>query len=346
MTLIACFIGGLLLGVLAEQVWHRTRDRPTPSRSVDAMAGDAGPPRRRRRGRRIAAFSLVALVVLGLIVAGSGYLYARSQFNRIEKVPVGEELVGGSDGTNYLLVGTDNRPGVAGNRSDTILVLRTVGDTSTIMSIPRDLLVTIPGRDGEHRINAAYSDGPAQLIRTVQQTLRVPIDRYVEINFVSFGGLVDALGGVTIDFPFPASDSKSGLDIARAGPQRLNGDQALAYVRSRTYTEIKDGRPVTDPTADLGRVQRQQTFLRTVLGEAGRSRNPFKLAEIGRSLRKGLKIDDDMTLVDALRFARNMGRFDPETVVPPTTATRTSGGASVLVLQDPAAGAVLGLFRS
>ena len=90
------------------------------------------------------------------------------------------------------------------------------------MSIPRDLFVTIPGREGQHRINTAYNDGPATLIRTVQQSLGIPLDRYIEINFVSFAGLVDSLGGVTINFPHPATDPKSGLERAadRSGGAR------------------------------------------------------------------------------------------------------------------------------
>ncbi len=288
---------------------------------------------------------LAGVAVVLVVAAAGGYLYADGQFDKIEKVAVGDQLAGSADGTNYLLVGTDNRPGVEGNRSDTMLVLRTAGGTSTMMSIPRDLLVTIPGRSGEHRINAAYNDGPAVLVRTVQESLGIPIDRYVEINFTSFGGLVDAIGGVTIDFPHPASDPKSGLNVTQTGPVELDGEQALAYVRSRTYTETIDGRTQVDATSDLGRVQRQQAFMRAVLSEAGASRNPLTMARIGRSLTKGLKVDDHMTLRDAAVFAWNMGRLDPESVVLPTTPARTSGGAAVLTLRQAEAEPVLARFR-
>ena len=89
----------------------------------------------------------------------------------------------------------------------------------------------------------------------MQQNLGIPINRYMEVDFVTFAGLVDAVGGVNIDFPYPAFDTQSGLDIKQTGASKLNGEQALAYVRSRHYTEIKeDGKPHEDPTADLGRV--------------------------------------------------------------------------------------------
>jgi LCP family protein required for cell wall assembly len=334
-TLILGFVVGLAIGIGLEQLWHRRYDR-------GATGGPAVPGRRRRVLLGVGAAVVVVLVVT---MVGT-YAYAVSQFNKIEKVPVGHVLSGAPGGTNYLLVGTDNRPGVAGNRSDTMLVLRTEGRKSWIMSLPRDLYVTIPGQEGQHRINSAYNSGPETLVRTVQESLGIPLDRYIEINFVSFAGLVDAIGGVTIDFPHPATDPKSGLDIQQTGPVELNGEQALAFVRSRTYTETIDGRQVVDGTADLGRVKRQQAFLRAVLSEAGASRNPFHLRKVGESLTAGLKIDDDMTLLDGLRFAWNMGRLNPESVVLPTTPTTTSGGAQVLLLQEQAAQPALQIFRS
>ncbi|MBI2708469.1 MAG: LCP family protein [Actinobacteria bacterium] len=342
MTWLVLFATGLLLGTGAERLVGR-RDR---AGAAPAGTADGRPLRRRRRRRVAVGVALVTLVVL-VALPLAGLVYANSQFRKIERVPVGSVLEGGRQpGTNYLLVGTDNRQGVAGNRSDTMMVLRIAGGSSTLLSLPRDLYVTIPGRDSRDRLNAAYNQGPDTLVRTVQQSLGIPIDRYVEINFVSFGGLVDALGGVTIDFPYPASDPKSGLDVRQSGPVRLNGEQALAYVRSRTYTEVIGGRTRVDGTADLGRVKRQQAFMRAVMSEAGKSRSPWRMAKIGRALTRGLRIDDGMSLVDALRFAWAMGRLRPESVTLPTTPDRTAGGADVLLLRQPDADAVLAPFRS
>ncbi len=336
MITLLLFLVGVLVGVGGEQLWSRARDgRETQATGPDGVS----PAKRRWRPARIALITLGVLVVFALVALVAGYLYADSQFKKIETVPVGGELAGSPTGTNYLLVGTDNRPGEPGNRSDTMLVLRTDDGPARLMSIPRDLLVEIPGRNGRHRINAAYNDGPASLLRTVQQSVGIPIDRYLEINFVSFGGLVDAVGGVTINFENPAFDTKSGLDVKQAGPVTLNGEQALAYVRSRTYTEVVDGQERRDGTADLGRVKRQQVFLRSVLAEAGRSRNPFTMAKIGRSLTNGLKIDDDMTLFDALRFAWRMGRLDPQQVELPTDIV-----GPALELKQPDAGPVITSF--
>ena len=121
-------------------------------------------------------------------------------------------------------------------------MLRIQGSTATMMSIPRDLWVTNAKTGSAGRINAAYNDSPANLVRTVTRNLGIPIDHYVEVDFVSFSSMVDAMGGIDVAFPHPAFDTNSGLRIDTAGTQRLDGTQALAYVRSRHYTEVIDGK--------------------------------------------------------------------------------------------------------
>ena len=113
----------------------------------------------------------------------------------------------------------------------------------------------------------------------------------MEINFVSFAKLVDAVGGITIDFPHPAKDDHSGLFVDATGPVHLDGSQALAYVRSRYYTELLDGRWVTDPTADIGRTERQRKFLTALMDELGGERNPVALARVPGALGAGMKLD-------------------------------------------------------
>src|SRR3546814_19221755 len=75
----------------------------------------------------------------------------------------------------------------------------------------------------------------------------------LEVDFVSFASLVDSLGGITIEFPNPAYDRNSGLDVQQAGPVTLDGPQALAYVRSRHLVEVFDGQDRPDATAALAR---------------------------------------------------------------------------------------------
>ena len=351
-------------GVAAPPAARRAELLPLPRPDPRPGPQPTAAPKRRRRLRLrwpklrwIVAFLGLAPLLLLL----GGWLYANHLFGEVERVPVGEVLdpIGGG-GTNYLIVGSDSRevasedPNVqpggeapTGQRSDTMLVLRITPDGSRTMSIPRDLFVTDASDGSQGRINGAYAAGPANLIRTIQQNLAIPIHRYIEVDFVTFSSLVDALGGITLGpevVPNPAVDPRSGLNIG-AGPVTLDGRMALAFVRSRNYTEIINGEERTDPTGDLGRVNRQQAFLRTVLAEAGASRNPITLLRIASSVTDGLRIDDRMSLIDAVRFAWNMGRLQPESVVLPTFDFR-AGGAAVLGIDEDLAPAALDQFRS
>ncbi len=342
MVAVILFVVGLVQGLALVGAIVAFRGRRT-------VRPDGRPGRQRGMWRVL--LGLIALgVVLSLLAVEAGWFYAVRQWDKVERVDVdvdGQSVLEGSPkGTNYLLVGTDNREGVDGNRSDTIMVLRTGDGPARIMSLPRDLLVPIAGRADPTPtlINAAYNDGPVALIQTVQQSVGIPIDRYIEIGFDSFAGVVDAVGGVVIDFEHPALDTASGLDVKEAGPVELNGEQALAYVRSRRYTEVIDGVEVTDPTADLGRVQRQQVFLRAVLGEAGGNKNPFELAEVGNALLGGLRVDNHMELIDALRFALAMGDLNPEPTTLPTVPAASDPNR--LDLKQPEAGRIITDFST
>ncbi len=303
--------------------------------------GQGRPWWKRARWKRIAI--LVPIIPLLLLVGG--YWWANSIFNRIEKVDVSDVLMAGSGGgTNYLIVGSDSRdvldpnapeidqdieapPG--GQRADTMMLLRFEGGKAKIMSIPRDLWVTRADNGERGKINGSYNGGPKSLIKTIEDNLDIPIQRYMEVDFVSFAGLVDALGGITINFEHPAFDTNSGLNIQQTGPVKLNGDQALSYVRSRHYTEIIDGEEVPDPTADLGRIQRQQAFLRTVFAKLGKSgSNPLAMGRIASKMADGLRIDDDMTLWDAIQLGRKLRGLEPTPVKLPT---ETDGNGLALV---------------
>ncbi len=284
-----------------------------------------------------------------------GWLF--SSYRGIERVDLGDALdpVSG-DTTNYLLVGSDSRenldpeapdaaePTVSGRRADTIILLQVGPEGSLMMSIPRDLWVENPATGAEGRINGTYNDGPANLVNAVRENLFVPVNHYAEVDFASFAGLIDAVGGITIDFPHPAFDPGSGLDIQQSGPVTLDGTQALAYVRARNYTEIIDGEQVKDPTADLGRQERQRQFLVTALSEVGSERNPLSLGRAAAALSGGLTVDTELGFLDAISLARRLGGSTPETVELPVRGARI-GGASVLLLEEDAAQPVLERFR-
>jgi LCP family protein required for cell wall assembly len=291
---------------------------------------------------------LAALLAFVLLVVGL-FFFGWWQFSRIDRVDVGNALSpGGGKGTNYLIVGSDSRRGisadspnsgafladtVSGERTDTIMVLRVEGSRSYLLSIPRDLWVTDPVTGEAGRINATYQSGPAALITAVRN-LGIPVHHYLEINFVSFAELVDAVGGIDIDFAHPARDTHSGLDVAQAGKVHLDGTEALAYVRARYYEELVDGRWVADPTADLGRVQRQRAFLQALMGEVTDTKNPLALMNVASAMSGGMRIDDELTYFDALGLAWHLrGGFSPESLTLPVTPA-TRGGASVLDLNQ------------
>lgn len=345
MTLLVLLLAGVFLGAVADRALAAAR-RPPERPIVDDRA-----PRRRRRPRRVLAWTgaAVAVLVVGGLVGG--YLWAAAVFDRIDKVDVSDELAGGS-GTNYLLVGIDNardpadqREGVAGSRADTIMVLRVQGGSAMMLSLNRDLLVTNPASGQAGRLNATYNAGEANLVRAITENYQVPVHRYLEVDFASFGGLVDAFGGIEVDFAHPALDRGSGLVVPEAGPVQLDGDQALAFVRSRSYTEVIDGREVPQGgLPDVNRAERQQVFLREIMNKAGSSRNPLSLMSAASKMSGGLRVDDDMTLLDAGRFAWSMGRLDPETVILPVVPRTTTGGAAILE-PGPGSDEVLARFR-
>jgi LCP family protein required for cell wall assembly len=298
------------------------------------------------------------LPLLLLLALVGGYLYAKSVYDKIEKIPLADVLSEGGSGTNYLIVGSDSRDledlvdagldpaGFAeggGQRSDTMLVLRFVDGKALMMSIPRDLYMPIAETGGSQKINAAYNGGPSRLILTVQQSLGIPINHYLEVDFVSFAKLVDALGGITIDFPNPAFDRGSGLDVQEAGAVELDGPQALGFVRSRHYVEVVGGEEVPDATGDLGRVLRQQQFLRAVFSELGSVKNPITLGRAAGSAAGGLRIDDTMSLWDAIQFAWRLRSLDPAPVELPTRLGSNEAG-SVLFL-EPGADAAIAQFQ-
>ena len=335
----------------------RTRTLPRPERPVppgppgpppDQAPGRARPSRpwwRRLRWRRGLAITAVLLLLAML----GGYLWARSVWNRIDRVDVSAVLSDGGNGTNYLIVGSDSRdnlqegdPGfdpnadAGGQRSDTMMILHLEGGKARMLSLPRDLYVDIADTGGKAKLNSAYNGGPERLIKTVTDSLGVPVHRYMEVDFVSFAGLVDGLGGVTVDFENPAFDPKSGLNVTQSGPVELDGDQALAYVRSRTYTEVINGEQQVEPTGDLGRIERQQKFLRAVFSKLSDTKNPIALARAFSGMSSGLRIDDDMSMLDAFRLGWALRGIDSEALQLPVDADRNEAGAVLILREDEA----------
>lgn len=332
-------------------------EQHAPEQHAPAVApGPAAPPTRPpRRRRRWGRWVLIGLLLVAIAVVAQ-LLYLTRNFASIDRVPVEQALTdpsGGTsdgglftDGINFLVVGSDSRENVdsdapdagaigdvAGERTDTVIIVRVQDSGNLMLPLPRDLWVPIAGTGGEQRINTAIQGGPERLITTVQESLGIPVHHYAEVDFAGFKNLVDAVGGIDITFDHVTFDQKSGLDVPQPGTTTLDGVQALAYVRSRAYTEVIDGQARVDGTGDLGRIERQQIFLRATLAKMSGVRDPLTLNSIAGSITGDIRIDDTLSFTDAIDFGRKMSETTPETVTLPV-ANATRGSAAVLVMAE------------
>ena len=321
---------------------------------------------RRTWPQRLLISCNICLIVMSLLTAG-GLAYFYGKVRSIGRVELGNALTpldtsGPAAAENILIVGTDSGEGLdpkdpvligrpGGLRSDTIMVLRLdpASDHAQLLSLPRDLYVPIAGLRGSDRINSAIQGGPQRLIDTIKNDFGIPINHYIEMNFFAFRSVVAAIDGVPIYFPTPVRDTKTGLDIPQAGCITLDPVQALAFARSRAYEYQVNGRWRTDPTGDLGRISRQQEFIRKVIRRAidKGARNPAVLNDLINAGTSALHLDPTITPADLIDIGKRFKDFNPdnlETYSVPVIA-RTREGASVLLLVLNQAQPILDIFR-
>ncbi|WP_438947254.1 LCP family protein [Tsukamurella conjunctivitidis] len=322
----------------------RSRDRD-PGRRSSAPAPAAPAPKKLRRKRKLHPFRWLGLfLVLLLVGTVAGTIYFDGKLTRIDALAAYAGRVADTPGTNWLLVGTDAREGLTpaqqkalatggdlgGARTDTIMLVHipTSGD-ATVVSIPRDLYVQIPGQGG-HKINAAYflgstsgagdAGGAQLLVQTFEKASGVHIDHYAEIGFGGFATMVDAIGGVEMCPKYPINDPKAGLRI-KAGCQTLDGAQALGYVRTRAT-----------PNADLDRVVHQREFMSALFKEATSPTtllNPFEVWGLSNAVVEALSVDKETHLWDLARLAWAMSGTTVTTTTPTAGSEYTSDGDSL-----------------
>ncbi len=329
------------------------------------------PPTRRTWGQRFAILFGVLATVCTLLAAGV-LAWGISRFESIEQVEIASiDPAPSGEASNWLLVGTDTRDGiseddpnaavfigepVSGKRTDTIIVARidpTLGSID-LLSVPRDLWVTIAGTGNEARINTAYGGdggGPDRLVQTVEQTLNIEINHYLEVNFVGFQAIVDAMGGVPLYFDKPMRDGGSGLDIPTAGCHMLDGFDALAFARARKLEYFEGDQWHTDGTGDIGRSTRQQYFLRQVGARAASELDLASLSTVDNVLSAGgdnLIRDQSVSPGDFFDLARVFRNVPSDQIRSHSLAVesfRTSGGADVLRFLPAASEESLAIFR-
>jgi polyisoprenyl-teichoic acid--peptidoglycan teichoic acid transferase len=323
--------------------------------------------RRRTWGQRLAvAAGCLSSFALVASAAGLGYILRKyERLPRVELTGVLDEQVDTGEPENYLIVGIDNPGDLPGDdpvrigrdptlHSDTIMILRIdpASRRAALLSLPRDLFVPIPGTGTSRRINVAIELGGAQLlIRTINENFGIPIHHYVQVDFASFRGLVDAIDGVSVYLPAPARDPAVGLDLGEGpGCRKLDPTEALAYVRSRHYEEYIGGRWVEDPRSDLGRIARQQDFIRRALSRAidRGARNPGTLDQLIDVGLSGITVDGQLTAGDIFDLGTRFRSFDPDSLLTysVTGTPDVVNGAQILRLDEgPETEATFAIFR-
>jgi LCP family protein required for cell wall assembly len=340
----------------------RLEEMPTGPHATDGPGdGDSGstgpittvPDSTKRPPRsRLLVRLLVFCVVLGLVVGAGGlglFFWMQHGYNQnIERIgdPFGPLVEAGRPkaaplgAMNILLLGSDSRistdPGAwirGAQRTDAIMIAHVPADRSQIQvtSIPRDSWVSIP-EHGKNKINAAFSfGGPTLMVKTVEKLTDVRIDHVVIVDFEGFKDITDELDGVRINVAKSTSDERSNFS---AGPQVMDGETALKYVRQRHNL----------PGGDFDRVRRQQNWIRAVALktlERGTLTNPFKLNNVLNSLTSSISADEGFSIgqMRSLAFSMRKVRGDDLTfLTAPVAGTgRSPDGKQSIVKLDGSA---------
>jgi len=352
------------------------RDRPAsredwPPRGA-VPGGPGGPPppgpgrgpnrtyrgKRKPRWGRIALLAGVAVIIIGVVAAISLYGYANGLDKDIKRTDAFSEITNGRpaktvDGAlNILIVGSDSRdPDAAEDKSnawraDTLMLMHIPEDhkTAQLVSIPRDLYVTIPSANdaacssgSRNKINASFAfGGLPRAVHTVECLTDVHIDNVAAIDFGGFKEVTDALGGVDLQIDQQITSIHKPYRVFKKGLMHLTGAQALDYVRQRK--QFAQG--------DFTRIRHQQEFLKALLDKAastGTLTNPSKLNSFLKAVTAAVTVDNNFSLTDmALQF-RNLRSDNLTFITSPNLGGQTIGGQSVVVSDKPKA---LALYKA
>ncbi|MCR1782768.1 LCP family protein [Nocardioides carbamazepini] len=304
---------------------------PTGRRPAPAATPAPRAPRRSRWSRPRTYVRLVLLaLVLWLVFLVTVPLVAWNRVDKVDFEPSADRPAE-QPGTTYLLVGSDSRAGLspeerkelhtgdaASELTDTILLLHTGDGPTTLVSIPRDSPLDIPGF-GVSKVNSAYAKGGTPLlVQTLENATGLRVDQYVEIGFGGLVGVVDAVGGIEICPKQRIKDKDSGLNVKK-GCQEVDGATALAYSRARKFS----------PISDLARVQQQREVIAAV-GDKVLSPwsvlNPFRWWGLNSAVPDFFRFGDSTGPVDAGKWALAMTKVKKSCTVPLARADTTWDG--------------------
>lgn len=328
------------------------------------------------RGNGSALARFATRFVIALVIAGAAVFAVVHTVNstvdeelaRIPRVDV-DTVAAPAGGANYLVVGSDSRAFVesagdeeafgdpsqeTGKRSDTMMVVHVEpgAGRTLVVSFPRDLWVNIPGI-GNAKINAAYNSdlggGPNSVIAAIRDNFGIDINHYVEVDFQTFQSMVDAVGSVPVYVDRPMVDDFTGFVAVEPGCFDLNGVEALAWVRSRhlKYLNASTGRLEEDPRADIGRIERQQDFIRRLAGIVVEQsmQDPLKGRDIVHDVVDDLRVDrgfDKRSAFDLVQAFRGMSSADTSSLEFVTfPSTEGNAGGQAVLFPDKTNGAAL-----
>jgi LCP family protein required for cell wall assembly len=335
---------------------------------------------------------LVIVVACLVLVAGLGYGYYRYEWSKIQTAKCAA-CTAAVDGAPYnvLVIGSDTRVGetaaeaaqfgdssvAGGQRSDTIKIIHVDPQTGTAstLSIPRDTFVTLSGVPAAagvstmNKINSAFASGPNDpdpngtgangLVTTIQNTFGIPINHWIVVNFYGLMDAVTALGGVSMNVPYPIRDygdcnangvdsNCTGLDIQTTGCQTLTGTEALALSRSRHFEWYQNGEWNSDLSSDIGRIERQNLIIEAVVNKAKSTYNPIAAASFISSLTHDVTLDNQLNASTLLDLAERYHAFSGSSLtnytLPTTGAEYLPYHEDVEVVQQPQAQAMINQF--
>jgi LCP family protein required for cell wall assembly len=299
--------------------------------------------RRARQQRALLAVLGVASVVV-LLVSGGAWAVTSYVTGHLNRINAGTAGTPASGPLNILVAGVDVRAGLTAREQARLHVGHAISSNSDVLmlvhvpanrrylevvSMPRDSWVNIPGH-GMNKINAAFGlGGPPLMVRTVEQATGLTINDYVEVNFLGFVKVIDALGGVDICLPYAVNDSYSGLHMS-AGMHHVDGVTALEFARDRHSFAL----------SDLARISDQQQLLASLLSQvisSGTMANPVRLAHVLSAVTSAVKVDDRFNVLGLANQLRNIRLSDVTfTSVPLASVNYTTPTGESAVLWDQA----------
>lgn len=325
-----------------------------PTGPDDGGSSRRGKPHKRRRTKRIIAWTAAALAVILVVIGGyAAYSYFRfvNGVSRVDVIDKPGHDIDGHD-QNILLVGDDHRPDGAtqaeldelsttddggGTNTDTMMILHIPADgrSATLVSLPRDSWVEVPDH-GMNKLNAAFllgggesdpASGAKLLIQTVQNLTGLSIDHYVRVSLLGFYTIAKALGPVQVCLNAAVDDPYSGAKFP-AGVSTLDAKQSLSFVRQRHGL----------PRGDLDRIVRQQYFLSVEAHKflsAGTLLNPAKLTAVLDAVSGSLETDPGLNFLQLAAQMQGLtgGKIQSATIPISGTPTITVDGEDLSIVE-------------